>query len=108
MATTYVAKQIQSVANTETDLYTVPAVTWGQILSIFICNKGAVQDTFTISLSVGGAATDPKDYLYYQVTLASHDSFLITTPIFVHTADKIRIKSVTTDISYNLFAVETS
>jgi hypothetical protein len=108
MATNYRTEQAVSIANTEVDLATVGTCTFGQILSIFICNRGAVQDAFTITLSVGGGATATKDYLYSGITIAANDTFLITTPIFIHTGDVIRVKSTTNSITYTISFTETT
>ena len=100
--------QISPSATTETDLYTVPAATSTVCSSISICNRGATQTTFRISISQAGAATTNKDYLYYDVTLAGNDTFIATIGVTLATTDKIRVYSGNSSLSFQLFGTEIS
>lgn len=100
--------QISPSATTETDLYTVPAATSTVCSSISICNRGATQTTFRISISQAGAATTNKDYLYYDVTLAGNDTFIATIGVTLATTDKIRVYSGNSSLSFQVWGTEIS
>lgn len=95
-------------ATTETDLYTVPSATSTVCSSISICNRGATQTTFRISISAVGAATSNKDYLYYDVILAGNDTFIATIGVTLATTDKIRIYSGNSSLSFQVWGTEIS
>ena len=93
-------------ATTETDLYTVPALTSAVCSSLSICNRGATQTTFRVSISQGGGATTNKDYLYYDVTLAGNDTFIATKGVTLATTDKIRVYSGNSSLSFQVWGTE--
>ena len=95
-------------ATTETDLYTVPSTTSTVCSSISICNRGATQTTFRISISAAGAATANKDYLYYDVILAGNDTFIATIGLTLATTDKIRVYSGNSSLSFQVWGTEIS
>jgi hypothetical protein len=108
MANVYkILGQSSPSATTETDLYTVPAATSAVCSSISICNRGATQTTFRVSISQGGGATANKDYLYYDVTLAGNDTFIATIGISLAT-DVVRVYSGNASLSFQLFGTEIS
>jgi hypothetical protein len=90
MANVYkILGQSSPSATTETDLYTVPAATSTVCSSISICNRGATQTTFRVSISQGGGATANKDYIYYDVTLAGNDTFIATIGVTLATTEML-------------------
>ena len=95
-------------ATTPTDLYTVPAATSTVCSSVSICNRGATQTTFRVSISQGGAATTNKDYLYYDVTLAGNDTFIATIGVTLAATDKIRVYSGSSNLSFQVWGTEIS
>ena len=100
--------QVSPSATTETVLYTVPISTSTVCSSISICNRGATQTTFRVSVSQGGAATSNKDYLYYDVTLAGNDTFIATIGITLATTDVVRVYSGNTSLSFQLWGTQIS
>lgn len=93
-------------ATTETVLYTVPASTSTVISTITVCNRSATVASFRVSVSVGGAATANKDYIYYDVVLGSNDTFAATIGITLSTTDVMRVYASTANLSFNLFGQE--
>lgn len=108
MATALITKQAAPNATTETDLYTVPALTTCVISSIVVCNRGATATTFRISHSVGGGATANKDYLYYSVIIPPNDTFIATVGPTLNAADKIRVYAGNASLSFTAYGEETS
>jgi len=109
MTVTYVTKQSNPSATTETTLYTVPTVSVSKIVTITVCNQG-VAGSFRISRSVGGGATAAKDYLFYDAPIAASGTapYVITTPFFTNTADKIKVYASHANMSFQLDAQETT
>lgn len=91
-------------ATTETDLYTVPAGKTAKCGMLMACNRGAAAATFRVSVSVGGGATANKDYIYYDLTIAAYDSFLLDLLNGMNLAatDKVRVYASSGDMSFNL------
>ena len=107
MTITYVTKQLNPAATTESDLYTVPTVSVSKIVTITVCNQG-VAGSFRISRSIGGGATVAKDYLYYDVSIGANAAITITTPYFANTNDAWRVYASHANISFQLDAQETA
>ena len=57
--------QLDAAAATEETLYTVPNLTQTTVSTLVICNRSVAAITFRVSVSVNGAATTNKDYLFY-------------------------------------------
>lgn len=104
ISTKKVLGQSAPSATTETDLYTVPAGTSSALTSLFITNRGGAAGTFRVSISVGGGATANKDYLYYDVTVAANDTFLVDAGgkalAYMSATDKIRIYASSGNFSF--------
>lgn len=97
--------QSAPAATTETDLYTVPAATTAAVSSVVVCNRG-VATTFRISVSVAGAATANKDYLYYDIPLPATETFVATIGITLGATDKLRVFAGTANTSFSAFGSE--
>lgn len=107
MANVYkILGQLSPSATTETVLYTVPAATSTVCSSLSICNRGATQTTFRISVSQSGAATATKDYLYYDVTLAGNDTFIATIGVTLAATDVIRVYSGNSSLSFQVWGTQ--
>lgn len=91
---------------TETTLYTVPGATVAVASSVVVCNRGASDTTFRVSVSVGGGATATKDYIYYDVLLAAADTFIATIGLTLAAADVVRVYAGNANLSFSLFGVE--
>lgn len=98
--------QAAPAATTETDLYTVPTSTSATGSSIVICNRGGTATTFRVSVSVAGAATATKDYLYFDVAMPANETFIATIGITVAATDKVRVYAGNANLSFSLFGVE--
>lgn len=109
MATNYkVLGQSSPLATTETTLYTVPALTKAIVSSIIIANRGASTAYFRISISVAGASTSNKDYIYYDLPIGGNDTFIATVGITLATTDVVRVYSSNSSLSFSLYGSEIS
>jgi len=105
--TTYkVLGQVATAATTETDLYTVPASTQTVISTITVANRAATTATFRVSVSVAGAATANKDYLYYDVLLNGNTTAAFTMGITIGATDKVRVYASNANLSFNAYGSE--
>lgn len=94
---------------TLSDLYTVPVSTMTSVSSLVICNQNPdLWVVFRISLAIGGAVNDPKQYIYYDLPLDPNDTFIATIGVGLNTGDVVRVQSSGSNISFNLFGVEVS
>jgi len=107
MATTYkVLGQSAPLATTETDLYTVPALTSAVASSIIVCNRGTTQATFRVSIAVGGGVTGNKDYIYYDLLIAGNDTFIATIGVTLAATDKVKVYASSANFSFSLYGSE--
>ena len=88
---------------TETILYTVPAATQTTVSSIVICNRGSGAGTYRINISVAGATTSNKEYLFFDKALASKVTEAHVIGITLNQADVVRVYASSGDFSFNLF-----
>lgn len=100
--------QSAPAATTLTALYTVPASTQTTCSSVVVCNQNGGAIKFRISVAVAGEADTPKQYLYWDVSVAKGDSFVATLGITLATTDVVRVQSDTANVSFNLFGAEIS
>lgn len=98
--------QVDPLAATLTDGYTVPAVTSAVISSIVICNRSATDTSFRISVALAGAANDNKQYLYYDLTIPGNDTFVATVGVTLATTDVVRVYATLATLSFNIFGME--
>jgi hypothetical protein len=107
MAITYkVLGQSNPSANTNTDLYTVPASTSAVCSTLVICNQAASAATFRIAIRPAGAAISTPQYISYDTNLNANDSITMTIGITLATTDVITVRANTTTVSFNLFGSE--
>src|ERR1022692_2242152 len=103
-----VLAQISPTISTLTDMYTVPAATATTISSLCICNTNATDGYFSISIAVGGAADDFKQYIYSHLPISGNDTFIFTGGITMAATDVLRVNAGLTNIAFNLFGMEAS
>ncbi len=109
MTNTYkVLGQSSPAANTDTTLYTVPALTQTVVSSIVVCNQNAAAKKFRVYVQVAGVALDIKQYLYFDVSVAATDTFVATLGITLGAADVVTVRANATALSFNLFGMEIS
>lgn len=102
-----VLAQIAPSSATSTVLYTVPAGRSTTSSSIVVCNQSSVDTImFRISIAVAGAAIEAKQYLYYDVSLDTNDTFIAVIGITLSETDIIRVYTDIASVSFSLFGVE--
>lgn len=91
-------------ATTETTLYTAPSQAVAS--TILVCNRSATPTTFRVSIGVAGAATENKQYLYYDLAIGGNDTFAATIGITLGNTDVVRVYAGTNTLSFTLFGQE--
>lgn len=82
MATNYkVLGQAALTAETDTDVYTVPAATEAVVSTIVICNRNAAANTFRLAVRPDGATLANEHYVSYNVPIEGSDATTITIGI---------------------------
>ena len=100
--------QVDPAATTTTVLYTVPDKTQTTVSSIVAANRTGSAITFRLSVHVGGAGADDKQYLYYDKSVAANDSLSIVIGITLDQTDVIKVYTSAVDMSFNIFGCETT
>lgn len=100
--------QLAAAATTEETLYTVPVTAQTTCSSLCVCNRTGSAVTFRVSISVAGAATANKDYVFYDLGVAGNDTFAAVLGWTLGPGDVVRTYASATGLSFNLFGVETS
>ncbi len=97
--------QAAPVAATEIDLYKVAA---GNVLlqSFVVCNTSNAVRTFRFAISIGGHATQLKDYLYYEYSMPGNATqtfdFGNTVGVTLRIGDTVRLYCLKSNISVTL------
>ena len=99
--------QVDTAATTVTTLYTVPDMTQTTVSSIVAANRTGSAITFRLSIHVGGAGADDKQYLYYDKSVAANDSLMIVIGITLNQTDVVKVYASAVDMSFNIFGCET-
>lgn len=109
MATNYkVLGQSAPSETTATALYTVPASTEAVISTISVCNRGASNSTFRISIRPNGATLANQHYIVYDAGIAAKDTLFLTVGATMDAADVLEVYASSGDFSFNAFGSEIS
>lgn len=107
MAISYkILGQSNPAATTNTDLYTVPALTNTVCSTISVCNTSATQATFRIAFRPAGAAIATKHYISYDSTVSGNDTVFISIGSTLAATDVITVYASTTTLSFSAFGSE--
>ena len=100
--------QLDPAATTTTVLYTVPDMTQTTISSIVAANRTGSAITFRLSVHVGGAGADDKQYIYYDKSVAANDSLSIVIGMTLNQSDVLKVYTSAVDMSFNVFGCEST
>lgn len=98
--------QLDAPATTLTALYTVPGSTEAVVSTLTICNRNSSSVTVRVSVAVGGATDDLKQYLLYDAKVLKNDVLPLTIGMTLAATDVVRVYASTTGVSFNLFGTE--
>lgn len=94
-------------AAVETALYATRATERALAAQIVVCNRDATPGLFRISISPGGANTDPKDYLYFDSTVAAKSTVIVDLNVTLVPLDAIRVYASSALMTFNLIGSQT-
>ena len=100
--------QLAPSATTETTLYTVPDKSQTTVSSLVICNRSGSGVTYRINISVAGATTSNKEYIFYDKALAANATEAHVIGITLNQADVVRVYASSANQSFSLFGCETT
>ena len=100
--------QVDPAATTTTTLYTVPNLAQTTCSSLVACNRTGGAVTFRLSIHVNDAGADNKQFIYYDKSVATGDSFTAVLGLTLGQNDVVKVYASATGMSFNLFGVETS
>ena len=101
--------QSNPAATTLTDVYTVPVGVIHTVLStIVVANRSTITTFYRISVALGGAADNLKQYIAYDSELPGADSRTWTIGITLAVGDVVRVYATDATVSFNIFGVEVS
>ena len=114
MTTVYkVLGQQCPAGTTAVSLYTVPAATSTVVSTIVISDVGGASGLFAVSIAVGGAADNVKQYIYGSpstgIYIDAGDTFIATMGLTLAATDVVRCRSsVGSELTFQLFGSEIS
>jgi len=100
--------QLTPSATTTTTLYTVPNLAQTTVSSINVCNRTSGALTFRLSVHVGDAGADNKQFIYYDKSVSATDTFSPVLGMTLNQSDVVKVYASGTGLSFNIFGVETS
>jgi hypothetical protein len=107
MPTTYkVLGQSAPSATTNTNLYTVPALTSAVVSTIVVANRVGTSATYRIAIRPAGATLANEHYIAYDVLVNAADSTTLTLGITLAATDIITVYAGTANLSFSVFGSE--
>ncbi len=100
--------QLDPSATTITTLYTAPDLTQTTVSSLVICNRGGSGITFRVSVHVAGAGADDKQFIFYDEALAATTTRTVVIGMCLNQTDVVKVYASASNVSFNLFGVETT
>lgn len=92
-------------ATTNTDLYTVPALTSAVCSTLAIANRGA-STTFRVAVRPAGAAIANQHYIVYDNYVNQYDTVFLTLGVTLATTDVVTVYAGAATLSFSLFGSE--
>lgn len=101
--------QAALTAETDTNVYTVPASTSAVISTIVLANRAGSATTFRLAVRPNGATLANEHYVAYDVPIAANDSTTLTLGVTMDAADVLTAYSgAGSSVSVNVFGTEIS
>lgn len=98
--------QVAAAATTNTDVYTVPAVTEAVLSTIAVCNRGGTATTYRVAVRPNGEALGTKHYIAYDVTIQANQTDTLTLGITLDAADVVTVYAGSANVTFSVFGTE--
>jgi hypothetical protein len=108
MATTFkILGQAMPTANTNLDIYTVPAGNNTIISTINVCNTSTSNVTFRVFARIAGAAGNTTSQaIVYDAALPAQDALGLSLGMTLAATDKITVYSFQGNVAFTIFGSE--
>jgi hypothetical protein len=93
-------------ADTESDLYTVPADKSTVVRAINVTNTASASDTFDIAITPSASATTNADYIFRSHEILGNETITIKGGYTLDSNNKLKIKSTNGTSTFNAFGGE--
>jgi hypothetical protein len=89
------------------DLYEVPTGGQTTITSITVCNTGTDGQDYSVTSAIDGGTHSPEQFIYCDVPIDGHDSFVATCGFTLSGGDVIRVSS-SGSVAFQAFGLEST
>ena len=100
---------INPSANSQTNVYVVPAATEAVISTIAICNQGASNASYSIVVAPASTFANPANALDFVVrgaTVPAADTIFLTVGLTANAGSVIAANTNNTNVSFSIFGSE--
>ena len=98
--------QKSHVAGVLETVYTVGPSAQAVVSTIVVCNTGATESVWRLSVAVGGAADSIEQHIYSGLPLQGYDTFSMTEGYTLNAGDEVRCLSSEAGLAFSVFGVE--
>jgi hypothetical protein len=98
--------QVIPVAETLTNLYSVPSNTQAVISNIHVCNLGTTSASIRIAVRPLGAQIANQHYLFYGLTVTAYDTIELGHGITMGASDILSVHASSGNVSFTLSYAE--
>jgi hypothetical protein len=102
---------ISPTANTQTNVYIVPAATEAVVSTITVCNQGTSNILYSLAVMPAGDYASPagdKDFIARDVTVPSLDTIILTIGLTGNAGTVFAANTNNTNVSFSMFGSEIS
>lgn len=107
MATRFkVLGQVAPAAETDTTLYTTPALTETIVSTLVIANRSASLEAFRVAVRPAGATIANQHFIAFDVSVGALDSTTLTLGITLAATDVITVFATSNNLTFSAFGSE--
>ena len=102
---------INPSANTQTNVYVVPAATETVISTITVCNQAATNASYSLIVMPTGSfasSANAPDFIVRGAVVPASDSFILTIGLTVNTGTVLAANTSSPNVSFSAFGSEIS
>ena len=103
MGAVNILAQVAPAATTETTLYQSEVRAKALCQEIVVCNRSGSPSSFRVSVSLNGALTAAKDYLYYNTPINGNDTLAVELGLTINAFDIVRVYASSGDLTFTMF-----
>lgn len=85
--------QSAPLLNTDTDIYTVPALTEAVLAALTVCNRGTGATTYRVAIRPDGAALANLHYIVFDVPIIAYDTHILNLGVAINAGDVVMVRA---------------